>query len=110
MPTANKIKIYPVIETLSGPKNTKTLYAICKKKGASLAIILALHKNRRTIEQANQDIKFLSRLQESILENLVIEFAKSRTILNSFCVRGFSGKILKTGNLEGGALSTSSLN
>ena len=52
----------------------------------------------------------LSPLQEAILEDLIIELAKSKTIPSSYRVREFAEEILRTENPEAGVPSTSWLN
>ena len=76
----------------------------------SLATVLARLKGGRTREEANQDMQLLSPLQEAILEDLIIESAKSKTISSSYRVREFAGEILRTENPEAGVPSTSWLN
>ena len=110
MPTANELKISAVIETFSDPQNEKTLYAICKEKGVSMATVLGRLKGGRTREKADQDMQLLSPLQEAILEDLIIELAKSKTIPSSYRVREFAGEILRTENPEARVPSTSWLN
>ena len=72
-----------------------------------MATVLTRLKGGRTREKADQDMQLLSPLQEAILEDLIIELAKSKTIPSSYRVREFAGGILKTENPEARVPSTS---